>query len=143
MTTIDKTNGIALATSGNASLAIPLHTEGGVRVAREELPERIFLSGKDCFLPDVLVSTTRKEIEDMVNTTSKADAKIIFPRVWNAIKKIDTDAVYRRGGADWNNLMNDVLIYYVCRYRLFGTPMPMVVDDRLLNVEDKGQIDLN
>jgi hypothetical protein len=132
MTTIQATSSIAIGISNDSTIAtFPLKVCGGDLVSTPNLPEHIIISGADCFHPDVLVSTTKKEIDDMMESTSKDHAKIIFPRVWNVIKNANSDTLYSRGGKEWSDFMNDIIIYYVCRYKLFDTPFPAVFNERV------------
>jgi hypothetical protein len=127
MTTIQATESIAVGVLNDSTIDIlPLKVCGGDLVSTPNLPKHIIISGADCFHPDVLVSTTRKEIDDMMESTSKDDARIIFPRVWNVIKNANSDTLYSRGGKEWSDFMSDILIYYVCRYKLFDKPFPTI-----------------
>jgi hypothetical protein len=111
---------------GDQITFFPLKNEAGVILNEVSTPEILYISGADCFKPDVIVQTTHKEIKKLMNDTSKNDAKAIFLQVWGNLKNTDSDIVYARGGTEWSNLMNDILIYYVCRVKLFGTPIPSV-----------------
>ena len=86
----------------------------------------IDLSGADVFCPDVVVRTTVAEIKNLMRDMSKNEAKNLFPQVWNAIKTVNTDELYARGGQKWTDFMNDILLYYVARFKIFNTPMPMI-----------------
>ena len=131
MTSVPKTTSIAVATGDGIPLAtFPLNVGGGVMATEADLTGDILISGADCFHPDVMVRTNMKTINETMEMT-KDEAKITFPQVWNAIKNVNTDALYRRGGRAWSNFMDDILIYYVARFKLFGTPMPMVKDERV------------
>jgi hypothetical protein len=55
----------------------------------------------------------------------KKDARIVFPQVWNAIKNVDVDALYAAGGQPWIDFMSDIACFYVCRYHLFGSHIPI------------------
>jgi hypothetical protein len=132
---------------GDYATFIPLKNgDGFVLNEANPIPETLFISGADCFKDDVIVQTTRKEIMDLMDMTSKDDAKAIFPKVWGVIKNTDTDTVYTRGGKAWANYMQDIIIYYVCRFKLFGTPMPMIEDPRipkLSKTKTKATVDFN
>jgi hypothetical protein len=132
MSSVQATASIAIGISNDSTIAtFPLKVCGGDLVSTPNLPQHIMISGADCFHPDVLVSTTRKEIDDMMESISKDDARIIFPRVWNVIKNANSDTLYSHGGDEWTGFMNDILFYYVCRYKLFGKPFPAVFNERV------------
>jgi len=87
----------------------------------------IYLSGHDAGFADVLVQTKHSQVKKMINDPQcQMEAREIFPRVWNAIKNTDTDALYAAGGQAWTDFMSDIVIFYVCRFHLFKKPMPMV-----------------
>ena len=126
MTSITASHSLAGCRVGDYATVFPLKNETGVVLSEASVPETLYISGADCFKPDVFVQTTHAHIKELMEMTTKNDAKIIFPQVWGALKNTNTDTVYARGGEDWDNFMEDILIYYVCRFKLFGTPMPSV-----------------
>jgi hypothetical protein len=126
MTTIAESSKIAVARAGDVSMFFPLKNGDGIVIDDKDIPETLYIAGADCFKEDVIVKTTGKEVKDLMDGTSKDEAKVIFPSVWNTIKNANTDKLYARGGKAWANFCNDIIIYYVCRYKLFGTPMPMI-----------------
>ena len=132
METLNASQSLVCGRVGDYATFIPLKNgEGFVLNEANPIPETLFISGADCFKDDVVVQTTRKEIMDLMESTTKDEAKVIFPQVWNVIKNTDTDKVYARGGKAWTNFMQDIIIYYVARFKLFGTPMPMIEDPRI------------
>lgn len=139
MESITASYSLAGARIGNENALFPLKNETGVVLSEASTPETLYISGTDCFKPDVFVQTTHKHIKDLMEMTTKNDAKRIFPQVWNVLKNTDTDTVYARGGGDWDNLMEDIIIYYVCRFRLFGTPMPSVSGEGLPQLSEETQ----
>jgi hypothetical protein len=125
MEAINASYSLACGRVGDQTTFFPLKNEAGfVLNEANPIPETLYISGADCFKPDVFVQTTRTHIKELMDMTTKNDAKIIFPQVWGALKNTNTDTVYARGGEEWDNFMEDILIYYVCRFKLFGTPMP-------------------
>ena len=109
---------------------VPLVRHAGRRIynVKKYYGKPVYLSGADALLPDVIIQTTMEQIEDMINTTTKEDAKMIMSQVWNAIKNVNVDAIYAEKGQAWSNLMDDILIFYTCRFVLFNMPMPIVAN---------------
>jgi hypothetical protein len=125
--TTTKNNSIAVATVSGVPIEIfPLSVSDGVLIDEKQLTGCILISGADCFHPDVAIRTTMKIINETMEMMTKDEAKIIFPSVWNAIKNVNTDTLYRRGGKAWSNFMDDIVLYYVARFKLFGSPMPII-----------------
>ena len=112
---------------------IPLKFGDGVEVDDDAYKgQDIYLSGKDVFLPDVLVKIKMDKYVKLIDGMSKKEATHIFPQVWKSIKDIkkeDVDRLYKEQGEAWSNLMDDIPIYYACRYVLFKTPSPVVYMD--------------
>jgi hypothetical protein len=120
---------IATTTNGNL-MTFPLQSgEGYVfnDMKKAEINGEIVLSGHDAFHPDVMIRTTKKEIEDVMGEMDTMDkAKHYFRQSWDHIKNINTDVLYVDGGEKWKNFLNDIVIYYCARFKLFGKPMPAV-----------------
>jgi hypothetical protein len=111
----------------NGSNKMPFKFGDGVLVDEKDYKGKaIYISGKDVFLPDVVVQTSYDEFIKLINTTDKRQATHIFPQVWDAIKNVDFDKVYKEQGKAWSNLMDDIVIYYACRFVLFKTPAPII-----------------
>jgi hypothetical protein len=111
----------------NGSIKMPLKFGDGELLSDADVKGKtIYISGKDVFLPSVIVKTTFKVFVKQIKTTTKGEATHIFPLVWNNIKNVDVDKLYREQGEDWGNLMDDIVIYYVCRFILFKTPAPVI-----------------
>jgi len=108
----------------------PIQSGEGIVIddAKEvEMNGEIVLSGHDAFHDDVLVRTSKKEIEECMNEIdTDVKAKHCFRESWNRIKKVNTDILYAEGGENWKNFLDDIVIYYCARFRLFGKPMPAV-----------------
>lgn len=122
---------IAVATTKSGEvLTFPLQNGEGdvIDDAKEvEMDGEIVLSGHDAFHPDVMIRTTKKEIEDVMGEIdTDAKAKHTFRQSWDRIKNINTDALYLEGGAKWKDFLDDIVIYYCARFKLFGKPMPAV-----------------
>jgi hypothetical protein len=120
---LDRSFGIA--TNGLSS--VPIVFDGGKTLSYATCKGKtMYISGRDVFLPDVMVKTSFDEYVKFIKRTNKREANHIFPQVWNNIKNVDTDKLYREQGQAWSNLMDDIMIYYACRFILFKTPAPVV-----------------
>lgn len=116
----------ALATNGNIH-TIPLVYGGGVMLDDDAYKGKmIYVSGKDVFMPDVIVKTSMDAFVKTVNSMSKKRATQVFPQVWANIKKVNVDKVYEEQGSAWKDLLDDIMIYYACRFKLFNTPAPLL-----------------
>ena len=122
---------IAVATTKDGKvLTFPLQSgEGDVvdDATYVEMNGEIVLSGHDAFHDDVMIRTTKKEIEEVLGEIDTMDkAKHTFRQSWDRIKNINTDVLYVEGGAKWKDFLDDIVIYYCARFKLFGKPMPAV-----------------
>ena len=122
---------IAVATDKTGKvMTFPLQTgEGEVLDENEkaEINGEVVLSGHDAFHPDVLIRTTKKEIEEVMEAMDTMDkSKAYFRHSWERIKNVNTDALYLEGGAKWKDFLDDIVVYYCARFRVFGKPMPAV-----------------
>jgi hypothetical protein len=118
---------LGYAKNADGSVKMPLKFGDGVMLYdADSKGKTIYVSGRDVFLPDVTVKTSYDEFLQQIKTTTKGQATHIFPQVWNNIKNVDVDKLYEEQGQAWTDLCNDIVIYYVCRYKLFNTPAPVV-----------------
>lgn len=122
---------IAVATTADGKvLTFPLQSGEGYTFADAkdaEMNGEIVLSGHDAFHPDVMIRTTKKEINDVIDEMDTMDkAKHYFRESWDRIKNINTDVLYAEGGMKWKEFLDDIVIYYCARFKLFGKPMPAV-----------------
>ena len=139
MEAITASHSLACARMGDQTAIFPLKNETGTVLSEASTPEILYIAGTDCFKEGVFVQTTHTHIKELMTDISKADAKIIFPQVWWALKSTDTDTAYARGGEQWALLMEDIIIYYVCRFKLFGTPMPSVSAEGMPQMSESNQ----
>jgi len=120
---------IATTTDGKV-MTFPLQSGEGYVVndmKEAEMNGEIVLSGHDAFHPDVMIRTTKKEIEEVMSEMDTIDkAKPYFRQSWDRIKNINTDVLYVEGGEKWKDFLDDIVIYYCARFKLFGKPMPAV-----------------
>jgi hypothetical protein len=85
----------------------------------------ILLNASDVGYSDVLVETTHRDIMKMVNEPLN-DCKKIMPRVAKALRNKNTNKMFAEKGKEWKDFCNDVAIYYVCRFKIYGTLIPIV-----------------
>ncbi len=116
---------ISLHTDNNGN-RYPFSTENGILLEDKDIPEKLYISGIDCFHPEVRVLTNKKYIDKMMSVITIEKAKQAFQSVWNSIKNVKPELLYKKGGKNWSNFMDDIIIYYICRYKLFNKPIPMV-----------------
>ena len=123
------------STKEGETLTFPLQTGDGVvmnDVSGAVMNGEVVLHGHDAFHPDVLIRTTRKEIEDVMEAMAdEGYAKWCFRQSWDRIKKVNTDDLYKEGGAKWKDFLDDIVVYYCARYKVFGKPMPAVMDPQI------------
>ena len=116
---------IAVVSVPGASFTFPLRTTEGRIV--EVIPDTILISGHDAYHPNVGVRTTKKKLLKLLSQP-KNEAIIVFTSVWEVIKNANVDKLYRLGGKAWSDFCEDIVIYYACRFILFGTPIPVVLN---------------
>ena len=127
MPTVEKSYSLV----GNQSTVIPVIVSGGEMPSSRKhnsmmRSEHLFVSGADVFKEDVIVQTTPKELNEIMEKMTKSQATFIFKQTWEAIKAVNTDTAYAERGEAWHNLMTDILLFYVARHKLFGKPWPVV-----------------
>lgn len=97
------------------------------------IPDKLMISGNEINLPDVAVKTTKKELEKCFAMMPNVNVKRVFINSWNAIKQFGPDdmaRLYNEQGKDWQNLMQDIIIFYCARNILFGKPIPIIPIDQ-------------
>jgi len=98
--------------------------EGKIEQISKRGNKTLYVSGHDAGFPDLIIKTTEKDLRDLLKCKPK-DAKHIFGNVWKVLKEVKIDEVYQRGGQEWFDFNNDVVIFLCCRQVLFGTPIPV------------------
>jgi hypothetical protein len=130
MSKVYKKKSVALIIKNNKILSkIPIQTHEGVVLKDEDIPEILYITAEDIGFKDVIVQTTKKEIDVLINrayTRGKDKCIDIFKSIWNNIKNVDVDKIYHEGGINWNNFMNDIVLFYVYRFIVLNKPMPSV-----------------
>ena len=103
---------------------IPLITgEGPIGDISKKGNKTLYVCGHDAGFPDLIVKTDEKTLRYYLK--NKSHAKQIFGTVWKAIKDVQIDKLYTKGGEDWDNFCDDIIIFMCCRQILFGTPIPI------------------
>ena len=116
----------AVATNGNDS--IPITWGEGPRPADAEWAnKKVRVSGRDAGLPEVIVEIKYEIIDKTVKGMNKRDASKAFKMAWDALKQVDVDKAYNEQGKDWENLMDDIIMFYCARLILFKIPIPAIV----------------
>lgn len=75
------------------------------------------------------IRTTHKDIMNMLSQ-SVDECKLIIGRVRNALKNKDVPKMYREQSEEWKNFCDDVAIYYVCRFKVFGKMIPVCIEPK-------------
>lgn len=79
---------------------------------------------------DVAVATTNIEVEEYVNyfLKNKKHAKDVFAGTYKEIVKHHgkVDELYEKGGEDWGNFCNDIMLWSVARCVLLKKPIPIL-----------------
>lgn len=126
--------------SDGSVTTVPMRSVGGVGgYIDTSVPMQIILSGAECGHPDVAVATTTTKISKTFDWLSDKPDKpaVVFASAWKAIKAVNADELYRRGGRAWQDLMDDIVIFYVARQMLFNKPVPVVQHpDMIMRVVD-------
>jgi hypothetical protein len=115
------------ATNGQDTIIDSLIVNGGALL--KDVPEVLYVSGMDAGYNDVVIKTTKKEINELMTVTVQ-EARRMFIPVSKNVRNKNTDVLYADATA-WTNFSNDLIIYYVCRYKLFKKPFPLI-DPKLM-----------
>lgn len=108
-------------------------TNGGKAIPMPYLQpdETLEFLGIDAGFPPLIVQTTGREIIRLFQDLKKMKRIQLFQLIkrveqsLNEAKQKDFNKMADEAGDDWGNLMDDVMIYYCARYRLFKTPLPV------------------
>lgn len=90
----------------------------------------VFLNTRDIGL-DIIVKTPHTEfqklIEDCEKDTTQKAAAILFKQIWASIKMVTKDGTDKIFNVEpeWSNLMDDIALFYACRWVLFKKPVPI------------------
>lgn len=79
---------------------------------------------------DIAVATTNTEVEEFIEMfqKNKKQAKGVFAGTFREISKHrgKTDELYQKGGVDWDNFCNDILLWTCARCVLINKPIPIL-----------------
>lgn len=90
----------------------------------------VFLNTRDIGL-DIIVKTShtkfQKLIEKIEAENSLEYCKRIMVSIWIAIKKATKDGTDKIFNVEpeWSNLIDDIALFYACRWVLFKKPVPI------------------
>lgn len=96
--------------------------------------QRLQFSGIDAGFPELVVETTADSVSKQLKSLKRhlKQSKIQFFLTLKSIEKAlsiakekDFLTMYEEQGEPWQNLMDDVMLYYCSRFLLFKTPMPI------------------
>ena len=90
--------------------------------------EFVFIGAED-FCPGVVVKTTHKQIQHLVEVIKKETRKEMaqmFSRIWVSIKHTDIEKAFKEQGEMWGNLMDDIVLIYAYRWMLFNKPISII-----------------
>ena len=91
--------------------------------------EFVVIDASDVCGSRVAAKTPHKQFQQFIEDTKKKTKKecaTVFKQVWAVIKLTDIDKVYEEQGVAWSNLMEDITIFYACRWVLFEKPIPIL-----------------
>jgi hypothetical protein len=88
--------------------------------------------GKDTKIPqleEVAVTTSNKSILKCFGEMTLDEAKHVFVATWmsmvNTLEKATVDEMYEEKGEAWQNLCDDIVLFYVARSIVFKNPIPI------------------
>jgi hypothetical protein len=96
----------------------------------------VYVCGEEALLPNVLVQTTDKSIKKCLQM-AKENPVPAYQQATKDIKNADVDALYNAGGMAWQGFMDAIIVYYACRYHIFGLPIPIIDPDAKFKEEVK------
>jgi len=138
---MNATEGIAVGMlEGKVVMTAPLQSGKGevVDPTSVEMNGEIVLSGYDAFHPDVMIRTTKGEIEECMEAIdTPAKVKFCFRESWDRIKNVNSNMLYKEGGKKWQNFLSNIISYYCARFKLFGKPMPAVCEPEVKEMCEK------
>ena len=81
----------------------------------------IFHEFNDTF--SVSFEITNEKINDLLNMYEYEQAHLVYPEVWGSLRDVDYASLDEE---EWDTLKEVIIIYYICRLRLFGKPLPLI-----------------
>lgn len=98
----------------------------GIEETVATISGQIFVS---CDITKLAVATTHTEITDYLTILSRKQehARFVFEGTLRNIvgNKDKIDALFEKGGKEWNDLCNDVVLYYCARCLIQKRPIPI------------------
>jgi hypothetical protein len=80
-------------------------------------------------LTDIRVMTTHSYIFKALDDIKKGNVRdmyCFFLKKMVLYSQKDTDKIYAKQGKAWQNMCDDIVLYYCCRVVLFKKPIPVV-----------------
>jgi hypothetical protein len=105
--------------------AIPIKVSAGRMI--KKVPNNMYLSGVDAGVCDCAVQTTKETLEEAIvfaRNLPGLEQLHLFKKSWNIIKDIKPD-IDVHNQEKWSEFCDYLLIFYCCRFIIFGTPMPI------------------
>ena len=95
----------------------------------------VLVSASDAFHKNVVVRTTKQAICELILIMKKDKEDFLrhlFVRLSKSIQNANSHELYKKGGVEWRKFMDDILLYYACRFILFNKQMPISTDPQLI-----------
>ena len=93
------------------------------------MSKTIFLDGTGAGHPNVMVETSTGAIDDfLAQAKDHHDIKMAYKNVRRALRSITSGSICV-GSPAWDNMMDDIVIFHICRLKLFGTSLPILDSD--------------
>jgi hypothetical protein len=80
-------------------------------------------------LKDIRVITSDSHIQERLEGIRERGVKMTYLHALKLMVEYsqkDTDKIYKKQGKIWQNMCEDIVIYYCCRVLLFKKPIPIV-----------------
>lgn len=100
----------------------------GHKVTPEEVTEMVCVSAEPLGYGDVIVETHNDDVVFGVErmTANKELAKACFVGAWKATRDLNIPELYAEQGEKWKTFCDDVVLFAVARFVLFGKHIPLV-----------------
>lgn len=128
---------IALENTGEV-LKFPLITQKG-SIQDDNTEEEIYISSKDIGFPDIVVKSTNTQVSKLCKKCAKlgrANACRMMNDIYKEIKDKNVDQLYQEKGTEWQNLVDDIVLFYCARFAAFKMRMPVVDKSTILNLDE-------
>ena len=88
----------------------------------------VFVSAEPLGYKDVIVETPNEDVVSGVERmmADKEAAKACFVGAWKATRDLNIPEMFAEKGEKWENFCDDVVLFAVARFVLFGKHIPLV-----------------